>query len=615
MSKSNRQPGIILLAILATIQFSLHSALAQGTAFTYQGRLNANGVPASGIYDLRFAIYDSSSGGTQEGGALTNFSTAVSNGLFTVTLDFGNQFPGADRWLEIGVRTNGGNAFATLTPRQQITPTPYAVRANTAASASSVAATNITGTIPVAQLPANVITNGASGVNFSGTFSGNGAGITNVNVSTLQQHVGIPVAWGDNGNGETTIPGGLSSVATIAAGGFHGLALNSDGTVAVWGDNSSGQTTIPAGLSNVVAIAGGEYHSLALKSDGTVVAWGFNFYGQTTIPVGLSNVVAIAGGGLHSLALKSDGTVAAWGRNNAGQTTIPVGLSNVVAIAAGGLYSLALKSDGTVAAWGDNSYGQTTIPVGLSNVVAIAGGFYHSLALKSDGTVAAWGRNNAGQTTIPVGLSNVVAIAGGGLHSLALKSDGTVAAWGDNGYGQTTIPVGLTNVVAIAGGFYHSLALRPEVIPAQIAFLNVNNVFQGTVTAAGFIGSLGATNAYTPTIGNGSANFITSIASGYYAKMGNLVYFETWLTWYSKGSASSGNLVVSLPFQVASARAVYSIGYVDGINYSGQMVPISSGGTSQITIFSVSSGGPTAIPVTSCAASGEIQVTGWYRWQ
>ena len=64
-----------------------------------------------------------------------------------------------------------------------------------------------------------------------------------------------------------------------------------------------GQTTVPGGLSNVVAIAAGGYHSLALKSDGTVVGWGDNGYGQTTVPAGLSNVAAIAAGGYHSLAL------------------------------------------------------------------------------------------------------------------------------------------------------------------------------------------------------------------------------------------------------------------------------------------------------------------------
>jgi hypothetical protein len=69
---------------------------------------------------LRFAIYDAASSGSLAGGPLTNAPTTVSNGLFTVTVDFGGDaFPGADRWLEISVRTNGGwpaklAAFAAL---------------------------------------------------------------------------------------------------------------------------------------------------------------------------------------------------------------------------------------------------------------------------------------------------------------------------------------------------------------------------------------------------------------------------------------------------------------------------------------------------------------------
>ena len=82
------------------------SASAQTTAFTYQCRLTDGGSPASGIYDLRFTVYDALTGGAQQGVTLTNAATAVSNGLFTVTLDFTNQFPGAARWLEMGVRTN-----------------------------------------------------------------------------------------------------------------------------------------------------------------------------------------------------------------------------------------------------------------------------------------------------------------------------------------------------------------------------------------------------------------------------------------------------------------------------------------------------------------------------
>src|SRR5476651_1052674 len=123
---------------LSTLNLQLSTANAQTTAFTYQGRLNDGGAVASGNYDLRFTIQNAISGGSQIAGPLTNSATAVSNGNFVVTLDFGSGvFPGADRWLEIAVRTNGGGAFSTLSPRQQITSTPYAIQAVNAGSATS----------------------------------------------------------------------------------------------------------------------------------------------------------------------------------------------------------------------------------------------------------------------------------------------------------------------------------------------------------------------------------------------------------------------------------------------------------------------------------------------
>src|SRR6266446_915344 len=121
-----------LLLALSTLNSPL-STFAQGTTFTYQGRLNDGGNPATGIYDLRFTLYDAASNGNVPtgGGPLTNAPTGVTNGLFTVTLDFGGSpFDGSPRWLEIGVRTNGSaNPYATLTPRQALTASPYAITA------------------------------------------------------------------------------------------------------------------------------------------------------------------------------------------------------------------------------------------------------------------------------------------------------------------------------------------------------------------------------------------------------------------------------------------------------------------------------------------------------
>ena len=125
-------------AILCLLAPWATPAFAQGTAFTYQGRLNFGGNPANGNYDLNFTLFNVSSGAGQVGNTYFTPNTAVSNGLFTVALDFGASFPGADRWLELAVRTHGtGSSFTTLAPRQQITPTPMAIFAGTAANATA----------------------------------------------------------------------------------------------------------------------------------------------------------------------------------------------------------------------------------------------------------------------------------------------------------------------------------------------------------------------------------------------------------------------------------------------------------------------------------------------
>src|SRR5207237_4948101 len=95
-------------------------AVAQTTTFTYQGRLTDGGTAANGTYDLQFKLYDALTAGNLQGSpnTVTKTSVLVTNGIFTVQLDFGaGAFPGADRFLEISVQHNGGG-FTTLTPRR-----------------------------------------------------------------------------------------------------------------------------------------------------------------------------------------------------------------------------------------------------------------------------------------------------------------------------------------------------------------------------------------------------------------------------------------------------------------------------------------------------------------
>ena len=98
-----------------------------GHAFTYQGRLETSGSPADGPYDLQFRLMDAAAGGSQIGGIFTVDDAPVSDGVFTVELDFGaNAFAAGARWLEISVRPGAGGSYTLLSPRQKLNPAPLA---------------------------------------------------------------------------------------------------------------------------------------------------------------------------------------------------------------------------------------------------------------------------------------------------------------------------------------------------------------------------------------------------------------------------------------------------------------------------------------------------------
>ena len=147
--------------LFSTLNFQLSTVLAQGTALTYQGRLTDGGPNANGAYDFTFQLFDAASGGTSQSAVLATNAVSLSDGLFTVTLDFGAApfSAGAARWLEIKVRTNGAGAFGTIIPRQQVTATPYAIVAGNAVAVSgTVAASQITGMISSNNIGAESIT-------------------------------------------------------------------------------------------------------------------------------------------------------------------------------------------------------------------------------------------------------------------------------------------------------------------------------------------------------------------------------------------------------------------------------------------------------------------------
>lgn len=152
-------------------------AAAQTTEFTYQGRLSEGGAVGNGNYDFEFRLYDALAAGGQIGPLIERTSVPVTNGAFAVQLDFGESFPGADRFLEIRVRTAGPGGYTLLTPRQKITSSPYSIKSVTAETASNA--------LQLGGLAASTYlqTNG----NGSGLTNLNGANITNntINASAL----------------------------------------------------------------------------------------------------------------------------------------------------------------------------------------------------------------------------------------------------------------------------------------------------------------------------------------------------------------------------------------------------------------------------------------------
>jgi alpha-tubulin suppressor-like RCC1 family protein len=338
---------------------------------------------------------------------------------------------------------------------------------------------------------------------------------------------------------------GLSG-ASVSAGGFHNLVLQGDGTVAVWGHAiygqlgtgfetpppSSGPPPLPtvsvpsplvlAGLPSLAKLAAGDYHSVAIMSDGTVFSWGANWYGQLgdgtrsnrfdPVPVArLNDVATLAAGGRHTLAVLEGGSVWSWGKNDYGQLgngnradqltpAVVTNLSGIVAVAGGLRHSLALKSNGSVWSWGADELqpGINVVPravPGLSNVTAIAAGRAHSLALCADGSVWAWGQNDHGQLGSTAysrepqrvaGVNGVATISAGAYHSVAAQSDGTMFAWGDNQSGQlgegqllsTTNVFALTQVVTLTNRSYITNITTREVVEQRYETVTVTNAYE-----------------------------------------------------------------------------------------------------------------------------------------
>lgn len=191
------KPSILLFIIL----ISAAAVAAQSTAFTYQGKLLDGGAPANGTYEMQFTLWNSAANGTQIGGVVGNSNVTVTQGIFTVPIDFGFIALAIDlqglKYLEISVRSNSADPFTILTPRQLVTSAPYATIASAAQSASiATTATNAGNADNLGGVPASSYLQA----------NGNGSGLSNLNASSLTSGIipsgryGIDVASTEHGN-------------------------------------------------------------------------------------------------------------------------------------------------------------------------------------------------------------------------------------------------------------------------------------------------------------------------------------------------------------------------------------------------------------------------------
>lgn len=256
------------------------TATNMGTAFTYQGRLLSGGAPANGSFNMTFALFDVASGGTALATVGPN-SVAVANGLFNVVLDFGQNFDGQARWLEITV------SGTTLSPRQPLTPSPYALA-----------------------LPGLWTQQNATSPNLIGGYHGN----------IIETAVGATISGGGSGGSRQTIKAD-SNYSTI--GGGEGNRVECQGSTIGGGNyNLVGQknAVIAGGTGNVIRI-GTSTNCTAL--------------GDATIGGGAGNVASAAyatvAGGYSNEASGVQSTVSGGSGNKASgdNATVPGGVEAV----------------------------------------------------------------------------------------------------------------------------------------------------------------------------------------------------------------------------------------------------------------------------------------------
>lgn len=465
-------------------------ALAQPlpTAFTYQGMLDQSGAPASGVFDLRFRLYDSAAGGTQVGSTLCIDNMTVSGGRFAATLDFGAVFAGQRRWLEIEVRADTGLAcsnatgFTALAPRQELTATPHAAFALNATTATSAAtagnATQLNGQSAsfytnAANLNAGILSDARLGgvytgqltfSNASNLFLGSGAGLTGLNASSLASGV-VPDARLPGALARRDAPNTFSAINTFSADTYFN------------GGNVGIGTPTP---SNPLAVVGATLLNgpLHVGSNPANPIEGVTINSGRQVSVAAAGeVVAAPGGGAsgRTASIVGGGTIDPYATSSTSGARVDLGGGfHFISLATGGAASLR-GGDATNFGVGGPvtiSGGLSSAPTGLPGKIVVNPGGREGIPPTTpvDGYVVISNRLQLGETD--------------GL--LRFNRDSASDRWdiahsGASGTGLTFTPAGRVGIATPA--------------PAERLHVTGNAVVSGSMTAASFSGAGGALTA------------------------------------------------------------------------------------------------------------------------
>jgi alpha-tubulin suppressor-like RCC1 family protein len=222
---------------------------------------------------------------------------------------------------------------------------------------------------------------------------------------------------GDNTTVDKSSPvsvvGGFTDWCQLSAGRCFSLGVRTNGSLWGWGINSRGQlgdntllaksspVSVVGGFTDWRQVSAGGFHTLAVRTNGTAWAWGCGGEGRlgdnatldrsspVSVVGGFTDWCQLSGGNNHSLGVRTNGSLWGWGLNASAQlgdnttsnrsspVSVVGGFTDWCQVSAGTSHSLAVRQNGTAWAWGCGNcgmLGDCTI-VAKSSPVSVVGGF------------------------------------------------------------------------------------------------------------------------------------------------------------------------------------------------------------------------------------------------